>query len=440
MSSSTAVADLKASLSRRLESIEGYSLVQLRECRGPLSLHAELVDAVRQDTSVIESQLEELALAAEDEETEHARREALSQLDILQARVNSIRKRVREAILTSKRKIDAQNASSQREELFKSANRTFASVKTVNGPTSKEDELMSATANVTDGLRRTRQLMEQELEKSSLSAQMLERSSQTLQLTTNQYTSFSDLLTTSKNIITTLEKADVLDRLLILAALVFFFLVCLLIIKRRIIDRGIRAASLVGRVAGGVGGVGKKGIKAVMHEAKQEAAQLSAASVSSAITAATTLAAAIATQQTTGSGVSASRSAASASVEATTAFLSNEPSSSIGTTTAAAESTSALATAASSASTAPTTLPVVVLEEPEDTVLDNEDAVEEGQGTPSLYAEEMLNHGTETALDMGDEYPLGQEDVSAVSPEAGEMPPEAVAAAGGGTNALHDEL
>ena len=38
---------------------------------------------------------------------------------------------------------------------------------------SKDDELMSATANVTDGLRRTRQLMEQELEKSSLSAQML---------------------------------------------------------------------------------------------------------------------------------------------------------------------------------------------------------------------------------------------------------------------------
>ena len=38
---------------------------------------------------------------------------------------------------------------------------------------SKDDELMSATANVTDGLRRTRQLMEQELEKSSLSAEML---------------------------------------------------------------------------------------------------------------------------------------------------------------------------------------------------------------------------------------------------------------------------
>ena len=32
---------------------------------------------------------------------------------------------------------------------------------------------MNATANVTDGLRRTRQLLEQELERSSLSTQML---------------------------------------------------------------------------------------------------------------------------------------------------------------------------------------------------------------------------------------------------------------------------
>ena len=38
---------------------------------------------------------------------------------------------------------------------------------------SKEDELMSATMNVTDGLRRTRQLMEHELERSSLTTQML---------------------------------------------------------------------------------------------------------------------------------------------------------------------------------------------------------------------------------------------------------------------------
>lgn len=47
-----------------------------------------------------------------------------------------------------------------------------------------------------------------------------------------------------------MQKADTLDRLLILAALAFFTLVCILIIKRRILDRGIRAATLLSRVAG----------------------------------------------------------------------------------------------------------------------------------------------------------------------------------------------
>ena len=269
-----------------------------------------------------------------------------------------------------------------------------------------------------------------------------ERSSQTLQLTTNQYTSFSDLLTTSKNIITTLEKADTLDRLLILAALVFFFLVCLLIIKRRIIDRGIRAASLVGRVAGGVGGVGKKGIKAVMHEVQQETTQLSAAAISSAVTAATTLAAAIAPQQTKGSSALASHSAASASVGATTASVIYEPSSSTATTSTMAESTSALPTAASASTTASTTLPVVALEEPEDSVLDDRDivdVVEEQQPVPSMDDADLLSHETDMMLD-GDEGAGGQGDVLAVSPEAGDIPPEAITAAGGGADALHDEL
>lgn len=81
-------------------------------------------------------------------------------------------------------------------------------------------------------------------------------------MTTDQYTSFNGLLQSSKQLITALEKADSLDRILIIAALIFFALVCLLIIKRRIIDRGIRAASLVGKVAGGAAGVGKKGARA----------------------------------------------------------------------------------------------------------------------------------------------------------------------------------
>lgn len=46
----------------------------------------------------------------------------------------------------------------------------------------------------------------------------------------------------SKQLITALEKADWLDRLLVLAALMFFIVIVLFIIKQRIVDRSVRLA------------------------------------------------------------------------------------------------------------------------------------------------------------------------------------------------------
>lgn len=87
------------------------------------------------------------------------------------------RVRAREETLKSKRRIDSSNASSQREALFGtargSAGRSSSQSATTPASTSKDDELMNATANVTDGLRKTRQLLEQELERSSMSTQIL---------------------------------------------------------------------------------------------------------------------------------------------------------------------------------------------------------------------------------------------------------------------------
>jgi protein transport protein SEC20 len=48
------------------------------------------------------------------------------------------------------------------------------------------------------------------------------------------------LLGTSKQLVTALEKADWLDRILIFAALAFFFLVILFILEQRSIGRGLR--------------------------------------------------------------------------------------------------------------------------------------------------------------------------------------------------------
>ena len=73
-------------------------------------------------------------------------------------------------------------------------------------------------------------------------SQLLEQSSASLRSTTAAHDTLSTLLSTSKHLIIALEKSDWLDRLLIFAAVAFFFLVVLLILKQRVVDKGIRIA------------------------------------------------------------------------------------------------------------------------------------------------------------------------------------------------------
>ena len=122
---------------------------------------------------------------------------------------------------------------------------------------------MRANNDVTEALRRTVGLMQGELERSVLSTQMLglyllhlltriisssrldfmiDASTTTMRSTSSMHDVLDNVLITSKHLITALEKADKLDRLLILAGLVFFFLVVLFILKQRVLDRGLRIA------------------------------------------------------------------------------------------------------------------------------------------------------------------------------------------------------
>ena len=114
--------------------------------------------------------------------------------------------------------------------------------------------------DVTDALKRTMGLMQKELERSVLSTQMLgqllsvvcfelvakpmtpEGSTASLKATSTTHDMLTGLLGASKQLVTALEKADWLDRLLIFAGLAFFALVVLFILKQRIVDRGLRIA------------------------------------------------------------------------------------------------------------------------------------------------------------------------------------------------------
>src|SRR5258708_6006748 len=119
---------------------------------------------------------------------------------------------------------------------------------------------MKANNDVTDALRRTVSLMQGELERSVLSTQLLgmhiflflkrqnieqlliDASSTSLKSTSSTHDRLTDLMSTSKQLVTVLEKTDWLDRMLLLSAFAFFLLVVLFIVKERVIDRSLRIA------------------------------------------------------------------------------------------------------------------------------------------------------------------------------------------------------
>ncbi|KIJ55654.1 hypothetical protein M422DRAFT_240265 [Sphaerobolus stellatus SS14] len=226
--------DLIDSLSRRQKDLQEFQIPRLRDYKGPLITQQQYAGEIRDDLEIFSKSLKELELLADDQDRERDRREITQRAKEFSEALTHIRKDARIAALTSKRAIDSM-AQSAREELLRSSVMNEKKFDEKSG-----DAVMNASNNVTEALRRTIGLMQAELERSVLSAQMLEQSSANLKSTTTQHDTLSSLVNTSKHLIVALEKSDWLDRLLILGGLCFFILVVAFIFKRRVIDKSIR--------------------------------------------------------------------------------------------------------------------------------------------------------------------------------------------------------
>ncbi|KAH9855337.1 Sec20-domain-containing protein [Lenzites betulinus] len=231
-------SNLISSLERRQKDLAGFQIPRLRQCTGPLSQQQQYAAELRDDLDVFSTQLETLDIAVEDQRTERARRELRQIVEEFKTTLASLRKDMRAAVLASKRAIDSQQVS-RREELLRSS--AVSEKQTLNEKVT-EDALMKANNDVTEALHRTIGLMQGELERSVLSTQLLESSTAALKSTSTTHDVLSSLMSTSKHLITALEKSDWLDRLVVLAALAFFVLVVLFILKQRLVDRGLRIA------------------------------------------------------------------------------------------------------------------------------------------------------------------------------------------------------
>ncbi|GAA5827236.1 hypothetical protein JCM5353_007989 [Sporobolomyces roseus] len=257
-----------------MQDLQDYQLPQLQDSGNLQSTtresHEELVKGVRNELAGVRRDLDELKLDVEDLVRTKERQAGFYHLNALQEQLDQCTKFYRVAVVQSKRQLDALLHYSNRDELFASSGAGGGRDSPAPGGDRKgqsgDDALMSATSDVTEGLRRTLQLLQSEVDRSLVSNELLEQQTSTLSSTTNSYSRLSSLLSTSKTLITSLERADVLDRLLLFFAFSFFVGVCSYIFKKRVVDRGIRVASAVT----GVFGSGKGGVKQVREIVKSE--------------------------------------------------------------------------------------------------------------------------------------------------------------------------
>ncbi|KAK7678316.1 hypothetical protein QCA50_018664 [Cerrena zonata] len=232
------IIDLLENLDRRRKDLLDFQIPRLRDCTGSLVTQQQYAAEVREDIEAFSRIVESLDLSVDDQKGERNRQQLRALVDDYTNTLGKLRREARTAVLTSKRAIDS-NKQSNREELLRSS--AVREKQDLNEKVT-EDALMTTTNDVTEALQRTIGLMQGELERSVLSSQLLEASTASLKSASTTHDVLDNLMTTSKHLITALEKSDWLDRLLILAALCFFILVVLFILKQRLVDRSLRIA------------------------------------------------------------------------------------------------------------------------------------------------------------------------------------------------------
>ncbi|KAJ9700823.1 hypothetical protein PVL29_006241 [Vitis rotundifolia] len=112
--------------------------------------------------------------------------------------------------------------------------------------------MTSAAENITESLRRTRQLMVQEVERNTTMLLTTEESTGVLKKAESEYKGHRSLLMRTRNLLTTMQRQDVLDRIILIVGFVLFSCAVLYVVSKRIgllkLQRTVTAAIKAGMV------------------------------------------------------------------------------------------------------------------------------------------------------------------------------------------------
>ncbi|KAK9057565.1 hypothetical protein SSX86_022401 [Deinandra increscens subsp. villosa] len=94
--------------------------------------------------------------------------------------------------------------------------------------------MTSAAESITESLRRTRQMMVQEVERSGSTLMAFEESTGVLKKAESEYKGHVSLLTRTRNLLSTMKRQDVLDRIILAVGFLLFSLAVLYVVSKRI--------------------------------------------------------------------------------------------------------------------------------------------------------------------------------------------------------------
>ncbi|KAI3677837.1 hypothetical protein L6452_37107 [Arctium lappa] len=131
--------------------------------------------------------------------------------------------------------------------------------------------MTSAAESITESLRRTRQLMVQEVERSGSTLMAFEESTGVLKKAESEYKGHRSLLMRTRNLLSTMKRQDVLDRIILVVGFLIFSLAVLYVVSKRIgilkLQRKVVSAIKAG-MAGEAEAAKRAGIDAINHIAQ----------------------------------------------------------------------------------------------------------------------------------------------------------------------------
>ncbi|CAN1760029.1 hypothetical protein LINPERHAP1_LOCUS7365 [Linum perenne] len=120
--------------------------------------------------------------------------------------------------------------------------------------------MTSAAESITESLRRTRQLMVQEVERSANTLVTFDESTGVLKKAESEYKGHRSLLMRTRNLLSTMQRQDVIDRVIITVGFILFTCAVLYVVSKRIgilrLQRTVTAA-----IKAGMSGKGREAVE-----------------------------------------------------------------------------------------------------------------------------------------------------------------------------------